>query len=137
MTAENSQPADQAHDPLKSVAAAMATAAEAVRDGASDAAARVQQVLPATGQFVSRFVYSTCYFASYGVVFPTMLAANYIPGGTPLASGLLDGANAANDLVHEMKEKAAARKAAQLEATATKKESSTIVEEGVEALATA
>jgi len=127
MTAENAQPAN---DPLKSVAAAMQTAAEAVRDGASDAAARVQSALPATGQFVSRFVYSSCYFVSYGVVFPTMFVASYIPGGGTVATGLLDGANAANDLIADMKEKSEARKVA-------KAEDSAIVQEGVEALATA
>jgi hypothetical protein len=127
MTAENAQPAN---DPLKSVAAAMQTAAEAVRDGASDAAHRAQQAIPAAGQFVSRFVYSSCYFVSYGVVFPTMFAASYIPGGGTIATGLLDGANAANDLIADMKEKSEAKKAA-------KEENSTIVQEGVEALATA
>ena len=134
MSAENAHPVDQHNDPLKSVAAAMATAAEAVRDGASDAAAKVQTQLPAASRFVSRFVYSSCYFVSYGVVFPTMLVANYVPGGTPIASGLLDGANAANDLIGEMRSKAAARKAAETDA---KNENTAIVQEGVEALATA
>lgn len=137
MSAENAQPVDSTNDPLKSVAAAMATAAEAVRDGASDAAARVQQVMPATSQFVSRFVYSSCYFVSYGVVFPTMFVASYVPGGAPIASGLLDGANAANDLIADMKEKALARKNAQLEARNAAAENSAIVQEGVEALASA
>lgn len=137
MSAENAQPVDSTNDPLKSVAAAMATAAEAVRDGASDAAARVQQVMPATSQFVSRFVYSSCYFVSYGVVFPTMFVASYVPGGAPIASGLLDGANAANDLIADMKEKALARKNAQLEARNAAAENNTIVQEGVEALASA
>jgi len=105
-----------------------------VRDGASDAAAKVQTTQPAASRFVSRFVYSSCYFVSYGVVFPTMLVANYVPGGTPIASGLLDGANAANDLIGEMRSKAAARKAAQTDA---RNENTTIVQEGVEALATA
>lgn len=137
MSAENAQPVEQSNDPLKSVAAAMATAAEAVRDGASDAAARAQQALPAAGQFVSRFVYSSCYFASYGIVFPTMFVANYIPGGAPLASGFLDGAVAANDLILDMKQKAEVRKAAQAEAKAAASENSAIVQEGVEALASA
>jgi hypothetical protein len=137
MTADNTKPVDPSHDPLKSVAAAMATAAEAVRDGASDAAAKVQHALPATSQFVSRFVYSSCYFVSYGVVFPTMFVASYVPGGAPIASGLLDGANAANDVIADLKEKAAARKAEKQDAQSHSAENSTIVQEGVEALATA
>lgn len=130
MTTEHAQPVEPGQDPLKCVAAAMATAAEAVRDGASDAAARVQKALPATGEFVSRFVYSSCYFVSYGVVFPAMFVANVVPGGGPIASGLLDGANAANDYVREMRAQSAERKAAA-------NEDSAIVEEGVEALAQA
>jgi hypothetical protein len=97
----------------------------------------VQHALPATSQFVSRFVYSSCYFVSYGVVFPTMFVASYVPGGAPIASGLLDGANAANDFIADMKEKAAARKADKLDAKNDNVENSTIVQEGVEALASA
>lgn len=118
MVTANSQSAEAANDPLKSVATAMATAAEAVRDGAGDAFARAKQAVPATGEVVSRFVYSSFYYASYGVVFPTMLVANFIPGGGPIAAGLLDGANAANSVIVEMKEKAAARKAAACESQA-------------------
>ena len=81
MSADATNAASPASDPLKSVATAMAKAAEAVRDGASDAAAKVQTALPATGKFISRFVYSSCYFASYGVVFPTLFVANETASG--------------------------------------------------------
>ncbi|MFN0053831.1 MAG: hypothetical protein ACKV0T_16755 [Planctomycetales bacterium] len=108
MSVEQAQPAQPANDPVKTGAAAVSTAAEAVRDGATDAAARVRQVVPVAGQFVSRFVYSSCYFLSYGVVFPTMVVASYLPGGKPIATGLVDGAQAASDLVREMKVKRSA-----------------------------
>jgi uncharacterized MAPEG superfamily protein len=130
MSADASNAANATADPLKSVATAMANAAEAVRDGASDAAAKVQTALPATGKFVSRFVYSTCYFASYGVVFPTLFVANVVPGLGTIADGLTDGAAAASDVVHEMKSKRAAKKAAAQDA-----ECREVNEEGVEACA--
>jgi hypothetical protein len=117
-------PMDQPADPLKTVATAMASAAEAVRDGASDAAARVEKALPAAGQFVSRFVYSSCYFVSYGVVFPTLFLAHMIPGGSPIATGLCDGAGAASDFVKEMRRPKPARDL----------EADTVAEEGCEAL---
>jgi len=115
MSTANAQPAEAATDPLKSVASAMATAAEAVRDGAGDALAKVKQAVPATTQAVSRFVYSSFYYVSYGVVFPTMLVTNFVPGLGPVAAGLEDGAKAASDVLHEMKEKWAAAKAAKTE----------------------
>src|SRR6516162_5750743 len=126
MTTEAADTVNSSNDPLKSVAAAMANAAEAVRDGASDAASKVQSAIPATGRFISRFVYSTCYFASYGVVFPTLFVANVVPGMGSVANGLIDGANAASDVVHEMKAKRAAKKA-----DAHDPEKATVADEGV------
>ena len=118
----NSQPVQTAEPPaqapLRSVATAMATAAEAVRDGASDAVAKAKEVSSATGEYVSRFVYSTSYYLAYGVVFPTLLVANFVPGCGSIADGLVDGATAASDVIAERKERAAARKAAKVEAQA-------------------
>ncbi len=71
--------------------------------------------MPVAGEYVSHFVYSSFYYLSYGVVFPTLLVTYFIPGCSPIANGLVDGATAANDVILEMKEKAAARKAAQSE----------------------
>jgi hypothetical protein len=115
MVTANAQPTQNANDSLKSVATAMATAAEAVRDGASDALAKAKQAMPASGAFVSKFVYSSCYYLSYGVVFPSLLVTNFLPGCGPMANGLVDGAAAAKDVLVEMKDKAAARKAAKAE----------------------
>jgi hypothetical protein len=114
-TSANAQPAQSATDPLKSVATAMATAAEAMRDGAGDAVAKVRQVVPATTQAVSKVVYSGFYYTAYGIVFPTMFVTTFVPGMGPIAAGLEDGARAASDVLHEMKERRAAAKAAKEE----------------------
>ena len=92
-----------ATDPLKAVAAAMANAAGSVRNGAEDAFAKARHAAPATGQVLSRFAYSTSYYASFGVVFPTLLVAKVIPGGETIAAGLIEGASAAKDAVGAMK----------------------------------
>lgn len=88
-------------DPLKSVADAMETAVQAARDGAADARAAVDRAIPAISEFVSRFVYTTSYSISYGVVFPTMLLARAIPKDNALVHGLVDGAQAAKDMVED------------------------------------
>lgn len=115
MAEANAQLTQEASTPLRSVSTAMATAAEAVRDGASDALAKARQAVPATREFVTKSVYSSFYYLSFGVVFPTLLVTNFIPGCGPIANGLADGATAANAVVREMKESAAARKAAKIE----------------------
>jgi hypothetical protein len=91
------------HDPLKTVADALDTAVKAAKDGATDAKATAGKVLPAAGRFLSRFVYTTSYTLSYGVVFPAMLLAKSIPPNNAIVHGFVDGAHAANDLVVQMK----------------------------------
>jgi hypothetical protein len=88
-------------DPLKSVADAMETAVQAARHGAADARAAVDRAVPAISQFVSRFVYTTSYSLSYGVVFPVMLLARAVPKDNALVHGLVDGAQAAKDMVED------------------------------------
>jgi hypothetical protein len=88
---------------LKSVADAMETAVQAARDGASDARAAVDRALPAISQFVSRFVYTTSYSLSYGVVFPAMLLVRAVPKENAFVHGLVDGAQAARDMVEDWK----------------------------------
>ena len=90
-------------DPLKTVADALDTAVKAAKDGAADAKANARKILPAAGQFLSRFVYTTSYTLSYGVVFPAVLLAKSIPPNNAVVHGLVDGAHAANDLVIQMK----------------------------------
>jgi len=62
--------------------------------------------------FLSQFVYSSFYFASYAVVFPALFAANIVPGLGAMADGLTDGTYAACDAVRNSKARRAARKVA-------------------------
>jgi len=90
-------------DPLKTVANALDTAVKAAKDGAADAKATAGKMLPAAGRFLSRFVYTTSYTFSYGVVFPAVLIARSIPANNAMVHGLVEGAQAANDKVVEIK----------------------------------
>jgi hypothetical protein len=89
-----------ATDPLRSAADAMALALQAAKDGAVDAQARVTQMMPAIGGFVSRLTYTTCYAVSYGVVFPTLLVARTLPKDNAIVHGFVDGARAARDALN-------------------------------------
>jgi hypothetical protein len=90
-------------DPLKTVADALDVAVKAAKDGAADTKATAGKMLPATGRFLSRFVYTTSYTLSYGVVFPAILIAKSMPGNNAVMHGFVDGAKAANDMVGQMK----------------------------------
>jgi hypothetical protein len=96
-------------DPLKTVANALDTAVKAAKDGAADAKATAGKMLPAAGRFLSRFVYTTSYTFSYGVVFPAVLIARSIPANNAIVHGLVEGAQAANDKVVEIKRRRPAR----------------------------
>jgi hypothetical protein len=95
-------------DPLKTVADAMETAVQAARAGAVDARAAVDRTMPAVTRFVSRFIYTACYTVSYGVVFPTVFLARSVPKDNPIVHGLVDGAQAAIDMVGEMQSRRSA-----------------------------
>jgi len=88
-------------DPLKAVADAMDAAVGAARDGADRARATVADLVPATGRLLSRAVYKTSYTISFGVVFPALMIAKAIPKGNAVVHGLIDGALAARDAVHD------------------------------------
>jgi hypothetical protein len=102
---DNASVEAQTSDPLKSIADAMENAVQAASRGAVDARARVDSALPAVSRFMSRFVYSTCYTISYGVVFPSVLVVRSVPRNNAIVHGLVDGANAAFDMVDEMKKR--------------------------------
>ena len=101
MSTESATPAGA--DPIKAVADAMDAAVKAAQEGAEGARATVAEALPAASQLLSRIVYKTCYGLSYGVVFPTMLAVRTIPKNNAAVHGFIDGAQAAIDMVDEMK----------------------------------
>jgi len=90
-------------DPLKTVADALDTAVKAAKDGAADARVTAGKMLPAAGQFLSRFVYTTSYTFSYGIVFPAVLIAKSIPANNAIVHGFVDGAQAASDTVIQIK----------------------------------
>jgi hypothetical protein len=93
------------HDPLKSVAEALEAAVHAVKEGAADAQESAANLLPDSEHFLSQLAYRTCYAISYGIVFPSVLVARSIPQNNALVHGLIDGAQAAKDMVEEMKAK--------------------------------
>jgi hypothetical protein len=82
-------------DPAGSSASALDLVTQAARDGAADARLAADRMWEATGRFTARLVYTTCYTASYGVVFPAMLLARAIPRNNEAVRGLIDGAQAA------------------------------------------
>jgi hypothetical protein len=84
----NEQPLGPSTNPLELVS-------RAVKDGAADARDAAAKTWAASSLFVSRFVYTTCYTISYGVVFPTTLLARAIPRDNAAVQGLIDGAVAA------------------------------------------
>lgn len=73
--------------------------ASSAEDGAAHAREVATRTWAVTSQFVSRFVYTTCYTISYGVVFSTTLLAQAIPTNNAAVRGLIDGAHAA---VHQL-----------------------------------
>jgi hypothetical protein len=78
-------------------------AARAARAGAADAREAAARTWSATSLFASRFVYTTCYTISYGVVFPTMLLAHAIPRNNAAVRGLIEGAQAATREVDRLR----------------------------------
>ena len=97
-------------DPLKKVADAMSTAALAIKEGAVDAKAKVSKFMPVASRVVSKTVYASCYYASYGVVFPSLVVASVVPKNNILVYGLNDGAKAAKDAVQSLRERRSAMK---------------------------
>jgi hypothetical protein len=90
-------------EPLDAMAGAVQTAIRAARDGAADARESVAQAMPAVNRFLSRFVYTTAYSLSYGVVFPTMLLVHAVPKDNALVHGLIDGGHAAKEAVERLR----------------------------------
>jgi hypothetical protein len=95
--------ASVASDPLRAIADAMDAAVQAAKEGGDRALATATDLVPAAGQFLSQAVYKTCYLVSFCAVFPTLLIARSIPRNNAAARGLIDGAQAAIDLVDQTK----------------------------------
>jgi len=91
-----------AGDPLSAVADAMQQAASSVQEGATAARDAAEKALPSVGLFANRFLYTTCYAVSYGVVFPMALVAFSVPQNNLLVNGMIDGSRAARSKVDEI-----------------------------------
>ncbi len=81
----------------------LSTISRAARDGAADAREMANRVIANTSLFLCRFVYTTSYTISYGVVFPATLLARSIPVDNAAVRGLIDGARAATAKAHEIR----------------------------------
>ena len=95
-------PVGPSQDPGSSSAGAVDLVMKAARDGAADAREAANRTWAATSLFASRFVYTTCYTVSYGVVFPVMFLACSIPKNNIAVQGLIDGAHAAMEKADAM-----------------------------------
>ena len=92
-----------APETLDAPSGAMDLVKRAAKDGAADAQAAADRVLSAAGLFVCRFVYTTCYTVSYGVVFPSTMISRAVPRDNVAVRGLIDGAAAAVRKVDELR----------------------------------
>ena len=90
------------HDPIESTAGTLELVAQPSQRGATDARFSAARTWTATGLFVSRFVYNTCYIISYGVVFPSVLLARAVPVNNAAVRGLIEGTQAARHMVDEL-----------------------------------
>jgi hypothetical protein len=90
-------------DTVASASGTLELVRRAAQDGATDARKAAARTWDATSLFVSRFVYTTCYTVSYGVVFPAVLLAHSIPRNNVAVRGLIDGAQAAKHQVDQIR----------------------------------
>src|SRR5262245_9254671 len=81
---------------------------QAAQSGGSDSRKAAARASNSRGMFLSRFVYTTCYTVSYGVVFPAVFLAHSIPQNNAVVRGLIDGAHAASLKVDALRGKALA-----------------------------
>jgi hypothetical protein len=94
---------DQNPEALLKPSSALSTITKAASDGAADAREMANRVWANTSLFLSRFVYTTSYTISYGVVFPATLLARSIPVDNAAVRGLIDGAKAATQKAHDVR----------------------------------
>ncbi len=94
--------ANSSHDPIPSANGTLELVTKAAQDGAADAREAAARTWTAAGRFMSRFIYTTCYTVSYGVVFPTVFLARSIPVNNAAVRGLVEGSHAAWRKVDEL-----------------------------------
>ena len=81
-------------DALKVVADALDAAVEADKNGTGQVSPTPSGITPSLSGMLSGLTFKTCYAISYGVVFPTLVAAHAIPRDNPAVNGLIDGSRA-------------------------------------------
>ena len=86
------KPTDIKPEAVKKVRARVTAA---VQEGTAQAKQTAAEVLPVVGEFASKTLYGTCYYAAFGVTFAALMIAKMIPPSSPVAKGLHDGAEAA------------------------------------------
>jgi hypothetical protein len=89
-------------DVIESASGTMDLIARAAQDGAADAAEAARKTWEVAGRSVNKFIYTTCYTISYGVVFPSVLLARSIPVDNAAVRGMIDGAHAAKKKLDEL-----------------------------------
>jgi hypothetical protein len=94
---------DMPTSPVAEASNTLDTITKAARAGAADAQEMANRVWASTSLFLSRFVYTTSYTISYGVVFPATLIARTVPHDNAAVRGLIDGAKAATEKAHKLK----------------------------------
>lgn len=67
----------------------------AAREEASAAQAAKLKIIPAIGRAVSKAVYGTFYYASYGIMLTAVTVVHWIPSNNAMGRGVKDGAAAA------------------------------------------
>ena len=87
---------------LDAVADAIQAGLGTAKQGVATAIDAASAALPTASHFLARFVYTTCYTISYGVVFPTTLVAMSVPKNNAFVQGVVDGADAAKQKVDEI-----------------------------------
>ena len=90
-------------EPATTTESAMELVTRATKDGAASACEAAKKSWEATSLFACRFMYTTCYTISYGVVFPAVFVAQSIPKNNAAVRGLIEGAQAARTKVGDIK----------------------------------
>lgn len=82
--------------------------ARAISEGAAEAYSAASNVIPALGKAVRKTVYSGFYYATYGVVFSSLVIASMLPSDNAMGEGIHDGTEAARRAFQERQESASA-----------------------------
>lgn len=90
-------------DPLRSIADAMRDAIHTASEDAAKAQDRVREAGAGITHSASRFLYTSSYMVSYGIVYASVFVAKSIPQDNPVVEGLIDGGRAAMEALHEAK----------------------------------